>query len=177
MFRGRIPKFNWAIDHRKSFKALHVRVRPLVATGSPLSLDELANEPEYLGPEQWETELNEIKNSGKQPLLIDMRNNYEFRIGRFEGAVCPDVDTFREEMAVVRDLCKDQPKHAPIHMYCTGGIRCSVAGAILKSEGYTNVKTLQGGVIAYGKHVRAQKTGKSIFHGKNFTFDKRLGEE
>ncbi|KAJ1930416.1 hypothetical protein EC988_010040, partial [Linderina pennispora] len=121
MFRGRIPKFNWAIDHRKSFKALHVRVRPLVATGAPLQLEELAHEPEYLSPEAWENELNQIRESGAQPLLIDMRNNYEFRIGRFEGAVCPDVDTFRDEMAVVRDLCAD--KNTPIHMYCTGGIR------------------------------------------------------
>ncbi|KAJ2399955.1 hypothetical protein GGI10_006307 [Coemansia sp. RSA 2530] len=109
-----------------------------------------------------------------------MRNNYEFRIGQFQGAVCPDVDTFREEMAAVRTMCKErQDKRAPIYMYCTGGIRCSIAGAILKSEGYENVKTLQGGVVAYGKHVRERPEGaaNSLYRGKNFTFDKRLGEE
>ncbi|KAJ1723458.1 hypothetical protein LPJ53_002214 [Coemansia erecta] len=176
VFCGQIPRFNWAIEHRKAFKALHVRMRPLVATGADLSLDELSHEPEYLSPEQWESELRTDSESG-QPLLIDMRNSYEFRIGKFDGAVCPDVDTFREEMAVVRDLCKD--KKEPIYMYCTGGIRCSVAGAILKSEGYENVKTLQGGVIAYGNHIREHpdRQTTSLFKGKNFTFDKRLGEE
>ncbi|KAJ2892506.1 hypothetical protein GGI21_005595, partial [Coemansia aciculifera] len=180
VFCGRIPKFNWAIEHRRAFKALHVRVRPLVATGEPLSLDTLSNEPEYLAPEAWDSELRKAREGGESPLLIDMRNNYEFRIGKFQGAVCPDVDTFREEMAAVRTLCKERKdKEAPIYMYCTGGIRCSIAGAILKSEGYENVKTLQGGVVAYGKHVRERPEGavSSLYRGKNFTFDKRLGEE
>ncbi|KAJ2722644.1 hypothetical protein GGI07_003171 [Coemansia sp. Benny D115] len=172
-FRGRIPKFNWALEHRRAFKALHVRMRPLVSTGTPLTLQDLENEPEYLDPEQWDKELRE-----NNPQLIDMRNSYEYRIGRFSGAVCPDVDTFREELSVVRDLCHEDKKK-PIYMYCTGGIRCSVAGAVLKSEGYENIKTLRGGVIAYGRHVREAEQGreKSLFRGKNFTFDKRLGEQ
>ncbi|PIA13272.1 Rhodanese-like protein, partial [Coemansia reversa NRRL 1564] len=172
-FTGRIPHFNWAIEHRRAFKALHVRVRPLVATDIPLSLETLSCEPEYLQPDEWERELCDL---GKDALLVDMRNNYEYRIGRFENAVCPDVDTFREEMTVVRDMCKTRDQ--PIYMYCTGGIRCSIAGAILKSEGHSNVKTLQGGVVAYGKYVRNNPDKQlSIFRGKNFTFDKRLGEE
>ncbi|KAJ2488808.1 hypothetical protein IWW37_004512 [Coemansia sp. RSA 2050] len=180
VFSGRIPKFNWAIEHRRSFKALHVRARPLVATGEPLTLETLSHEPEYLSPDAWESELHSAQERGDNPLLIDMRNKYEFRIGQFQGAVCPDVDTFREEMAAVRTMCKErQDKQAPIYMYCTGGIRCSIAGAILKSEGYENVKTLQGGVVAYGKHVRERSEGvtNSLYRGKNFTFDKRLGEE
>ncbi|KAJ2000651.1 hypothetical protein H4R26_004515 [Coemansia thaxteri] len=179
-FSGRIPKFNWAIEHRRAFKALHVRVRPLVSAGEPLRLETLSQEPEYLAPAAWENELRNAQDYGDKPLLIDMRNNYEFRIGRFQGAICPDVDTFREEMDVVRTLCKErEDKNAPIYMYCTGGIRCSIAGAILKSEGYSNVKTLQGGVIAYGKHVRSrtESATSSLYLGKNFTFDKRLGEE
>ncbi|KAJ2608939.1 hypothetical protein H4S08_004258 [Coemansia sp. RSA 1365] len=172
-FTGRIPPFNWAIEHRRAFKSLHVRVRPLVATDIPLSLETLSREPEYLQPDEWERELRDLD---KDALLVDMRNNYEYRIGRFENAVCPDVDTFREEMKVVRDMCKTRDQ--PIYMYCTGGIRCSIAGAILKSEGHTNVKTLQGGVVAYGKYVRNNPNKQlSIFRGKNFTFDKRLGEE
>ncbi|KAJ1735473.1 hypothetical protein LPJ61_000539 [Coemansia biformis] len=177
-FVGRIPRFNWAIEHRRAFKALHVRVRPLVASGDPLDMQMLSREPEYLQPAEWEQELQEAQARDPDTLLVDMRNNYEFRIGRFQNSVCPDVDTFREEMAVVRNMCKDRPKDKPIYMYCTGGIRCSVAGAILKSEGYANVKTLQGGVIAYGRHVRERDQEQpSIFRGKNFTFDKRLGEE
>ncbi|KAJ1961176.1 hypothetical protein GGI12_003391 [Dipsacomyces acuminosporus] len=180
VFSGRIPKFNWALEHRRAFKALHVRVRPLVATGDQLCLEGLSHEPEYLTPQEWEHELKTAQqNKDSQPLLIDMRNSYEFRIGKFEGAVCPDVDTFREEMDMVRTMCKDKDTKEAIYMYCTGGIRCSVAGAILKSEGYENVKTLQGGVIAYGRYIKEKENGEksSLYHGKNFTFDKRLGEE
>ncbi|KAJ1892741.1 hypothetical protein LPJ66_006165, partial [Kickxella alabastrina] len=177
---GRIPRFNWAIEQRRAFSALHVRVRPLVATGCPVTLDELGHEPEYLDPAQWDRELQQNEGTQQQqPLLIDMRNSYEFRIGKFTGAICPDVDTFREEMDAVREICTDKEKS--IYMYCTGGIRCSVAGALLKAEGYKSVKTLRGGVIAYGHHVRQpaeQSNAKqSLFRGKNFTFDKRLGEE
>ncbi|KAJ2712271.1 hypothetical protein H4R19_002842 [Coemansia spiralis] len=178
VFAGRIPRFNWAINHRRAFKALHVRVRPLVAAGESLELETLRCEPEYLPPAEWEQELLDAQARDPNTLLVDMRNTYEFRIGRFQDAVCPDADTFREEMAMVRELCQGRPKTQPIYMYCTGGIRCSVAGAVLKAEGYENVKTLQGGVIAYGRHVRERGPGQpSIFRGKNFTFDKRLGEE
>ncbi|KAJ1665200.1 hypothetical protein IW140_003533 [Coemansia sp. RSA 1813] len=185
IFRGRIPRFNWAIEHRRAFKAFHVRVRPLVATGGQLDMETLSHEPQYLDPEEWDSELRALQAKNKDdpehqpaPLLIDMRNNYEARIGKFEGAVCPDVDTFRDEMNAVREMCKGRAKSEPIYMYCTGGIRCSVAGAILKTKGYENVKTLKGGVVAYGRHVRGRSDGEksSLFRGKNFTFDKRLGE-
>ncbi|KAJ2162822.1 hypothetical protein GGF46_000386 [Coemansia sp. RSA 552] len=172
---GRVPRFNWALEHRRAFRALHVRIRPLVGTDRPLDLETLGHEPEYLGPEDWERELRE---RGDGALLVDMRNQYEHRVGRFENAVCPSVDTFREEIGVVRKMCRERGPDEPIYMYCTGGIRCSVAGAILKAEGHTNIKTLQGGVIAYGRHVQERAAGgESLFRGKNFTFDKRLGEE
>ncbi|KAJ1750680.1 hypothetical protein LPJ79_002713 [Coemansia sp. RSA 1821] len=170
-FAGRIGKFNWALEHSRAFRALHVRVRPLVAAGETLDLDVLANEPEYLPPKAWEQALRDQPDA----LLIDMRNVYEYRVGRFDNAQCPDADTFREEMAVVRSMCSQHSRDAPIYMYCTGGIRCSVAGAFLKADGYTNVKTLQGGVVAYGRYAR--QAGSSLFKGKNFTFDKRRGEE
>ncbi|KAJ2776527.1 hypothetical protein H4R18_005624 [Coemansia javaensis] len=173
-FSGRISRFNWAIEHRRAFKALHVRVRPMVALDAPVALETLAREPEYLSPAEWEQALRQ---EGPGALLIDMRNTYEYRIGRFQNAVCPDADTFRDEMELVRGMCRGRPPDAPIYMYCTGGIRCSVAGAILKAEGHANVKTLQGGVIAYGRHVRSSPGSQSIYRGKNFTFDKRLGEE
>ncbi|KAJ2825864.1 hypothetical protein IWW50_002652 [Coemansia erecta] len=170
-FAGRVGAFNWALEHGRAFRALHVRVRPLVAAGSDVGLDVLGMEPEYLGPAEWDRALDLAQ---ADTLLVDMRNSYEFRVGRFSGAVCPDVDTFRDEMAHVRELCARRPRDAPVLMYCTGGIRCSVAGALLRADGLTNVKALRGGVVAYGQHARA--TGQSRFLGKNFTFDKRKGE-
>ncbi|PVU90950.1 hypothetical protein BB561_004646 [Smittium simulii] len=145
---GRIPPFNYALTHNCAFKKFHVRVRPLVATDSTCNISTLENEPTYLSPEEWHSHL-----ASNNKILIDMRNHYEFLVGKFDGAICPDVDTFREELDFVASKYADQ-KDKDIYMYCTGGIRCSVAGAILKEEGFKNIKTLKGGVIAYGKWIK-----------------------
>ncbi|OLY82032.1 hypothetical protein AYI68_g3855 [Smittium mucronatum] len=186
---NKVPAFNFALANKRAFKKLHVRIRPLVAAGQDLSLDILANEPEYLDPSEWHRQIDNlqhntlqkqggIQNDSDTPVLIDMRNIYENKVGKFVGAECPDVDTFREEIDVVKKM---YPKDKPIYMYCTGGIRCSVAGAILKSEGYQSVKTLRGGVVAYGQWIKEKDASstspvESLYVGLNFTFDKRLGE-
>ncbi|KAI8390871.1 uncharacterized protein BYT42DRAFT_542518 [Radiomyces spectabilis] len=86
-----------------------------------------------------------------------------------------DVDTFREGMDVMEDLIGSRSKEQDIYMYCTGGIRCSVAGSYLRNKGYQRVKMLKGGVTAYGHYVQLQNK-PSLFRGKNFTFDGRRGE-
>ncbi|KAJ1675739.1 hypothetical protein EV182_000682, partial [Spiromyces aspiralis] len=188
VFRGKIPPFNWAVNHGRAFKSLHIRIRPLVAAGEEYDLEVISHQPTYLTAQEWDRELNEMRSKDKPVTLIDMRNFYEYGtnyagdsaatsdVGRFEGAMRLDVDTFREQIKQVADICKDKDK--PVYMYCTGGIRCSVAGAILKSKGCTNVKTLKGGVIAYGRHVKDGiiEKSRSTYKGLNFTFDKRLGE-
>ncbi|ORX94738.1 Rhodanese-like protein [Basidiobolus meristosporus CBS 931.73] len=164
--------FNFSTLHVKAFKKLHVRVRhQIVADGLDPSTYDLKKQPNYLSPEEWHDALS---NNENPPLLIDMRNNYEAEIGKFVNSICPDVDTFRDEIKVMRELCEGK-ENEPIYMYCTGGIRCSKAGAILASDGFKNVNMLRGGVTAYGRYIRETQR-PSIFIGKNFTFDKRLGE-
>jgi predicted sulfurtransferase len=60
-------------------------------------------------------------------------------IGRFKNATKMNVDTFRESLQVLDALVADRPKDEAIYMYCTGGIRCSVAGAYVRKKGYSNV--------------------------------------
>ena len=103
-----------------------------------------------------------------------MRNHYESEIGRFEKALCPDVDTFREEIEFVTKALKDK-KDAKILMYCTGGVRCEKASAYLKHQGFRDVNQLYGGVIEYARQVKEERL-ESMFKGKNFVFDERLGE-
>ncbi|ORX59422.1 Rhodanese-like protein [Hesseltinella vesiculosa] len=165
-------------DH-PAFRALHVRIRKqLVADGlDPTSYD-LADTPSHLSPQDWHDHLSQYKEKhGKDPVLIDMRNHYESNIGYFEGAICPDADTFRDSIQAMNDICKDLPKDQDIYMYCTGGIRCSKAGAILQSQqGFKNVHLVEGGITAYGRWLRDQQGLESLFRGKNFTFDARMGE-
>lgn len=81
----------------------------------------------------------------------------------------------------MREITRETPRDADVFMYCTGGIRCSKAGAILRSEGFERVHLVAGGVTAYGRWLREVPKGTgpeggSLYVGKNFTFDARMGE-
>ncbi|KAF9106806.1 hypothetical protein BGX27_009022 [Mortierella sp. AM989] len=181
-------RFNPAMSEGRAFKKLHVRTKKqLVSDGIDNNTFDLYNEPTYLTPEEWH---NELTSRSKPPILIDMRNHYESTIGYFENSIRPDVTTFKENVNAMLDICKGK-EDQDIYMYCTGGIRCTRSGALLKSNGFKSVKMLQGGVTAYGKYIQEQrklangsessscneaKNASSIYKGKNFTFDKRLGE-
>jgi UPF0176 protein len=95
-------------------------------------------------------------------------------VGRFEGAVCPEADTFREELEIVTDLLQDQ-KDKKILLYCTGGIRCEKASAYLKHQGFEDLNQLHGGILEYARQIKTAGL-ESKFVGKNFVFDERLGE-
>ncbi|MFN7329014.1 MAG: rhodanese-related sulfurtransferase, partial [Bacteroidota bacterium] len=99
---------------------------------------------------------------------------YESDVGHFKNAICPDVDTFREELKVVEDMLQTE-KDKNLLMYCTGGIRCEKASAWFKHRGFKNVFQLDGGIIEYARQVKSQGL-ENKFVGKNFVFDERLGE-
>jgi UPF0176 protein len=157
-------------DDGKSFYKLNVKIRvKLVADG----LDDDAFDVTNVGRHLDAVEFNEIT-SREDAVLVDMRNHYESEIGHFEGAVCPDADTFREELPLVLNMLEDK-KDQPIVLYCTGGIRCEKASAFLKHHGFKNVNQLYGGIIAYASQVKESGL-ENKFRGKNFVFDERLGE-
>lgn len=107
-------------------------------------------------------------------IVVDMRNGYESEVGHFEGAITPQVDTFREELKLAPELLRVH-KNKKIALYCTGGIRCEKASAWLKHNGFSDVRHLKGGIIDYAHQVR-QLGLENRFKGKNFVFDERLGE-
>lgn len=119
----------------------------------------------HLSPEDWHHMLEESQDH----LLIDVRNDYESKIGHFEGAELPRCNTFREFHAYTEELEKRVDRTKPIMMYCTGGIRCEIYSAYLKEKGFENVYQLDGGVINYGLKVGGKK-----WLGKLFVFDDRM---
>ncbi len=124
---------------------------------------------EHVSPEKW----REMLESDEERILIDVRNNYEWELGRFKGAELPDLETFREFPEYARALKERvDPRKTPVMMYCTGGIRCELYSALMKEEGFDNVYQLDGGVINYGH----KEKGKH-WEGKLFVFDDRLSAE
>ncbi|KAI8986433.1 hypothetical protein BDB01DRAFT_849488 [Pilobolus umbonatus] len=181
LFGGDLMDLNYGTEHgMRSFRALHIRIRKhLINDGLDPSTYDLENKASHLSPAEWHDKLNRYEaEHGEKPVLIDMRNHYESKIGYFEGAICPDADTFKDSIKAMNDICKDIPRDQEIFMYCTGGIRCTKAGAILQSSsGFKTVHLVEGGITSYGRWISEQPDKKSLFKGKNFTFDARLGEK
>lgn len=166
-------RLNIAVEHdNKSFLKLKIKVRDkIVADG----LDDLSFDPTNIGTHLKAKDFNEMV-SDPNTIVIDMRNHYESEIGHFEGAITPDVDTFRESLPIIDELLQAHKKDDKnLLMYCTGGIRCEKASAYFKHRGYKNVYQLEGGIIEYTRQIKAEGL-ESKFIGKNFVFDNRLGE-
>ncbi len=169
-FAGIPYKFAVEEGDEPSFYKLKIKVREkIVADGLDDNTFDVINTGEYLTAR----EMNEYIESD-DAIVVDMRNEYESEIGHFEGAICPKVDTFREELAMTPELLKIH-KGKKVALYCTGGIRCEKASAWLKHNGFSDVKHLKGGVIDY-KHQVEREGLPNKFKGKNFVFDERLGE-
>mgnify|MGYP001825728842 CR=1 FL=1 len=103
-------------------------------------------------------------------LVIDTRNHYEIEIGSFPGAIDPGNDSFREFPAFARELA-DTSVDKPLAMFCTGGIRCEKATALMLELGFSDVYQLQGGVLKYLEEV---DEGENRWDGECFVFDTRV---
>lgn len=157
-------------DDGKSFFKLKILVRKkIVADG----LDDNTFDVTDIGTHVNAEAFNKLA-ADPDTIMVDMRNHYESEVGHFRGAICPDVDTFREELQVVEDIMNEQ-RGKKLLMYCTGGIRCEKASAWMKHKGFENVYQLEGGIIKYAQDVKAHGL-ENKFIGKNFVFDERLGE-
>lgn len=121
-------------------------------------------------------------------VVLDCRNRYESDVGRFQGAIPLNTDTFKDSWDAMSDILKDKPKDTPILTYCTGGIRCVKIDAYLQQAmGFSNVYRLKGGIVNYVKSLETGRIGSdaspgdagdinanSKFKGVNFVFDERI---
>ncbi|CAA6654599.1 unnamed protein product [Spirodela intermedia] len=150
----------------------------------------------YVNPKEWNALITD-----PDTIVIDVRNTYETRIGKFKGAVDPRTSAFREFPAWVddqfqleesddRDLeqqlggiypAEEQPGHRsprrlpPVAMYCTGGIRCEKASSFLLSKGFKEVCLSSGRRIL--KYLEEIPKLESLWEGECFVFDKRVSVE
>ena len=173
-------RLNMAVQHEaaenmrpaggKSFWVLKIKVKDkIVADGIADESFDMANKGSYVTAE----EFNKLSND-EDTIVVDMRNHYEYEVGRFEKAIEIPSDTFRQQLPMAVDMLRDK-KEKNIIMYCTGGIRCEKASAFMLHNGFKNVYHLEGGIINYANKVKEEGLPNK-FHGKNFVFDDRLGE-
>lgn len=146
------------------FAKLIVKERPeIVSLKSSGKLDPKNGGGRYLSPAEWRKTLE----TEKDFVLIDVRNNYESKIGHFEGALLPDVKNFYDFPGWLDNAGID--KNKKVLMYCTGGIRCEKFSVLMKQNGWDDVSQLHGGILEYGK-----QEGGIHYKGKCFVFDDRL---
>ncbi len=156
-------------DH--SFLKLTIKVRPkIVADGLNDESFDVTNKGVHLKAREF-NQLLEDPNT----IVVDFRNHYESEVGHFQGAITPDVETFRESLPIINEQLQDFKEDKNLLMYCTGGIRCEKASAYFKHQGFKNVYQLEGGIIEYTHQIKEENI-ESKFIGKNFVFDHRLGE-
>ena len=123
---------------------------------------------EYIKPEDWESFINQ-----PNTILIDMRNDYEIKIGTFKNALNPKCKDFTELLKWLKNdlIKKESLKNKKIAMFCTGGIRCEKASVYLNKKGFKNVFQLKGGILNYLKTVKKKH---SLWRGECFVFDNRV---
>lgn len=142
------------------FKKMQVKLKnEIVRFGQNV---DLKNTGENLTPEEF---IEFIKKD--DVIVLDARNDYESKVGKFKGAITPAIKTFREFPKVLDELKGKEDKK--IAMYCTGGIRCEKASAFLKENGFKNVYQLKGGILTFAKEYP-----DTVWEGTCFVFDKRL---
>ncbi|MEJ0009586.1 MAG: rhodanese-like domain-containing protein [Alphaproteobacteria bacterium] len=145
------------------FRRSKVKVkRELVSLGAPADASTCAGT--LVSPPEWNALL-----AAPDVVLIDTRNDYEFALGRFEGALNPATRHFRQ-MAAFTDRHLAAAEGKRIAMYCTGGIRCEKYAAFLAARGFRHILHLKGGILAY---LEAIPPGQSRWQGTCFVFDER----
>jgi UPF0176 protein len=152
--------FKETVTDKEAFTKMHVRVKKEIVN-SGFNID-LKNTAPKLSPE----ELLNFYEEGKDFVIVDARNWYESKIGRFKNAIAPDITHFREWPAVVESLKEHKDK--TIITYCTGGIRCEKASAYMKEAGFKNVYQLEGGILNY-----IHRYPDTYWEGGMFVFDDR----
>jgi UPF0176 protein len=155
----------WTEAVTAPFRRLRVRVKPeIVALGRPEVRPQRAT-GRHLSPAEWNVLIDQ-----RETLVIDTRNHYEVEVGTFPKAVDPGMDRFRQ-FADYAETLAAADRQRPVAMFCTGGIRCEKASALMLELGFSEVYQLQGGILNYLEQMRGDD---NRWRGECFVFDSRV---
>ncbi len=153
-----------SLDDSQPFLRMKVKLKREIVTLGVEGIDPAKQVGQYVEPKAWNALI-----SDPEVLLIDTRNDYEVRIGTFRGAINPSTETFREFPSYTEQL--DRNRYRKVAMFCTGGIRCEKASALMLQQGFEEVYHLKGGILKYLEEVPEEE---SLWEGECFVFDNRV---
>jgi UPF0176 protein len=150
----------------RPFKHMKVKVKREIVPLGVSGVDAVAHQRNALSPQEWRSFI-----ARDDVVVLDNRNSFEFKLGRFENAVDPEVHHFRDFPRYIQAQVPDwKAQGKKVAMYCTGGIRCEKTSAWMHDMG-VEVYELDGGILNYLKEMPdAQKD----WHGECFVFDTRV---
>ena len=163
-FKLTLKDQTWSQSESVPFKRLKIKCRENLL---PLdgNFDPVESRGKHLNASEW----NDLV-LDPDTIIVDVRNDYESKIGSFKDSTIPNMKNFTEFPSFVENNLKDK-KDKKIAMFCTGGIRCEIASSFMIDRGFGEVYQLDGGVLKYLKEV---KQDKNLWEGECFVFDERV---
>jgi UPF0176 protein len=154
--------FKESFSQNIPFKRLRVRLKKEIITLKQADIKPLELTGDYIAPLALKKWLDENKDF----TMLDTRNDYEVEMGTFKNAAVLPINTFSEFPEAIKQAAL--PKDKPVVMFCTGGVRCEKASAVMMKMGYENVYQLEGGILDYFKECN-----DAHYEGNCFVFDER----
>jgi UPF0176 protein len=167
LFGGRLDQLELKFSRADAmpFGRMKVRLKKEIVTLGDARADPTRQVGIYVEPANWNALI-----SSPDTLVIDTRNAFEVAMGTFDGALDPRIASFGQFRDFVAQRL-DPAKHRKIAMFCTGGIRCEKASALLLARGFSEVYHLKGGILKYLEEV---PENQSRWRGECFVFDERV---
>ena len=160
-----VTKESYSTSDKKVFYRMKVRLKKEIVALGVDGINPNEQVGTYVEPEDW----NQLI-SDPDVLLVDTRNDYEYEVGTFQGAVDPHTTSFRQFPKYVKENLNPK-EHQKVAMFCTGGIRCEKATAFMLKQGFKEVYHLKGGILKYLEDVPKQD---SMWNGECYVFDNRV---
>ncbi|MBB6053249.1 rhodanese-related sulfurtransferase [Armatimonas rosea] len=157
--------FKDSFSETPAFRRLTIQIREEIVTAELPGLYPTSTQHRHLAPKEWHALLERGED---EVVVVDTRNTYETKIGKFKGAVAPPIRQFSEFGRFIDE--NPLPQDKTVLIYCTGGIRCEKAILALEEKGYENVYQLDGGILNYF----AEFPDGGAFEGECFLFDHRV---
>ena len=155
----------WTEAAEAPFRRMRVKIKNEIVTLGRADLKPHESTGKHVSAEEWNRLI-----ADPRTLVIDTRNYYEVEVGTFPGSLDPGNDSFREFPQFAEKLAKEGTER-PLAMFCTGGIRCEKATALMMELGFGEVYQLDGGILNY---LEQMNDGDSFWDGECFVFDSRV---